>query len=91
MEGSEARLVSCVDVGPKVNEAGDGGDGAGFILFEGLDSQMNRSHSISVPQILGCPSTKQEGYCFALEPYERGKLKERNFVMSSSFQAQSSL
>ena len=72
MEGSEARLVNRIDVRPKVKETGDSGEGAGFLLVECLDSKMNRSHSLSVSQILECSSTKQESNRLALEPGNKG-------------------
>ena len=88
MEGSEATLVNCVDVRPEVDEAGDGGEGAGLLLVEGLDSQMDRSHALSVSQILERPSTKQEDDRLALEPAQRGMLKERKnaTILPSSLQ-----
>ena len=52
MEGGEARRVGGSDVGPKVNEAGDRGQGAGLLIVKSFDSKMKSGHSISVSQFL---------------------------------------
>ena len=92
MEGSKARLVNRIDVRPKVKETGDSGEGAGFLLVECLDSKMNRSHSLSISQILECPSTKQESNRLALEPGKKvgdvqTEKEEDNFALPSLLQA----
>ena len=68
MESGEARLVSGVDVDPEVDEAGDGGQGAGLLLVGGFDGEMKSGHSISVPQFLVCSSMKQERNRLVFEP-----------------------
>ena len=78
MEGGEARRVGGIDVGPKVNEAGDRGQGAGLLIVKSFDSKMKSGHSISVSQFLVGSPTKQEQHRIVLEPAERD---------SSSFQA----